>query len=248
VKCASTRTSSRVAFPGWSRLPRRSPIANGPRLARLLSPAGDRGGGGGVVSVANVCCRRRKSRSGRLLACIAAASLLAGAFPESSGVGAARLRGCPLSPRRASRPAPPGKLSIRPVGLCAGLGPRTRRQPPLGGRCFPWAGVTLIVLGADETALLGETNSRKSLEARPSGDRGPPARAWTFAEPTPRLYPISHAPSCSRCCSLARIVLGEPARHDRERYIAACRPACVASGGRNRVLCARACEFVAAAG
>ena len=39
---------------------------------------------------------------------------------------------------------------------------------------------------------------------------------------------------------------GEAARHDRERYIAACRPACVESGGEIEA-CAQACECVAAA-
>jgi len=38
---------------------------------------------------------------------------------------------------------------------------------------------------------------------------------------------------------------GEAARHDRERYIAACRPACVEGGGDIEA-CAKACECVAA--
>src|SRR3984885_1887142 len=78
-------------------------------------------------------------------------------------------------------------------------------------------------------------------------DWRPPGRALAFAGRHSLAIYLIHQPILFALLFVGAQLSGEPARHDRERYIAACRPACVESGGEIEA-CARACECVAAAG
>jgi uncharacterized membrane protein len=126
-----------------------------------------------------------------------------------------------------------------PALVWLGLGtedPSTLDWRPL----LPWASVTLIGLGLTRLAL------PRLLASRLAGWRpGAPVRVVAFAGRHSLAIYLVHQPILFGLLFAVSQFSGEAARHDRERYIAACRPACVEAGGEIEA-CARACECVAA--
>jgi uncharacterized membrane protein len=126
-----------------------------------------------------------------------------------------------------------------PALVWLGLGtvdPSTLDWRPL----LPWAGVTLIGLGLTRLAL------PRLLASRLAGWRpGAPGGIVAFAGRHSLAIYLVHQPILFALLFVGAQFSGAAARHDRERYIAACRPACVEGGGDIEA-CARACECVAA--
>jgi uncharacterized membrane protein len=189
-----------------------------------------------LVSVATLLAAPDEPIWFGILACIAAASLLAAPFLRAPAwaslvAGAVALAAPRLLASAAFNP---------PALVWLGLGtedPSTLDWRPL----LPWAGVTLIGLGLTRLAL-PQLLASKLARWRP----GPPGRALAFAGRHSLAIYLIHQPILFALLFVGAQLSGEPGRHDRERYIAACRPACVESGGEIEA-CARACECVAAA-
>ena len=170
-----------------------------------------------------------------ILHCIAAASLLAAPFLLAPAWAALAAGAVAL--------AAPHFLSAAafnaPALVWVGLGteePNTLDWRPL----LPWAGVTLIGLGL---ARLAPPRLLKSGFARERPRA--PTRALALAGRRSLAIYLVHQPILFGLLFAAAQLSGEAARHDRERYIAACRPACVETGGEIEA-CAKACECVAA--
>ena len=193
-------------------------------------------GAAALVSVATLLAAPDEPIWFGILACIAAASLLAAPFLRAPAWA-------PLVAGAVALAAPrvlAGAAFNPPALVWLGLGtedPSTLDWRPL----LPWAGVTLIGLGLTRLAL-PQLLASKLSRWRP----GPPGRALAFAGRHSLAIYLIHQPILFALLFVGAQLSGEPARHDRERYIAACRPACVESGGEIEA-CARACECVAAA-
>ena len=168
-----------------------------------------------------------------ILHCIAAASLLSAPF-LSAPFWAALLAGA------AAVAAPRIFVSAifnPPALLWIGLGteqPSTLDWRPL----LPWAGATLIGLGLARKVL-------PRLLASPSAAfRSRAGRALAFAGRHSLIIYLIHQPILFGLVFAIAQLTGVAAAQTRERYIAACRPACVEAGGEIEP-CKTACECVA---
>jgi uncharacterized membrane protein len=209
---------------------------DGPRWRAFFRRLAIVAGAAALVSVATLLAAPDEPIWFGILACIAAASLLAAPFLRAPAWA-------PLVAGAVALAAPrvlAGAAFNPPALVWLGLGtedPSTLDWRPL----LPWAGVTLIGLGLTRLAL-PQLLASKLARWRP----GPPGRALAFAGRYSLAIYLIHQPILFALLFVGAQLSGEPARHDRERYIAACRPACVESGGEIEA-CARACECVAAA-
>jgi uncharacterized membrane protein len=207
---------------------------DGPRWGAFLRRLAIVAGAAALVSVATMLMAPDETIWFGILHCIFAASLLAAPLLRAPAWVALVAGGVALAaPRVLASPAfnPPWLVWL-------GLGtvdPSTLDWRPL----LPWAGVTWIGLGLTRLALPRLLASRLARR-RP----GPPGRAVAFAGRHSLAIYLVHQPILFGLLFAGAQLSGEAARHDRERYIAACRPACVEGGGDIEA-CARACECVA---
>jgi uncharacterized membrane protein len=171
-----------------------------------------------------------------ILHCIAAASLLAAPF-LSAPFWAALLAGAAAI----AAPRIFASAIFNPAALLwLGLGteqPSTLDWRPL----LPWAGATLIGLGLTRQFL-------PRLRASPLADWRPsasPGRALAYAGRHSLIIYLIHQPILFGLIFAIAQLTGVAALQNRDRYIAACRPACVEAGGEIES-CKTACECVAA--
>jgi uncharacterized membrane protein len=209
---------------------------DGPRWGAFLWRLAIVAGAAALVSVATLLIAPDETIWFGILHCILAASLLAAPLLRAPAWVALVTGGLALAaPRVLASPAfnPPALVWL-------GLGtvdPSTLDWRPL----LPWAGVTLIGFGLARLAL------PRLLASKLAGWRpGPPSRAVAFAGRHSLAIYLVHQPILFGLLFVGAQLSGEAARHDRERYIAACRPACVEGGGDIEA-CAKACECVASA-
>jgi uncharacterized membrane protein len=206
----------------------------GPRWGAFLRRLAIVAGAAALVSVATLLMAPDETIWFGILHCIFAASLLAAPLLRAPAWVALVAGGVALAaPRLLASPAfnPPALVWL-------GLGtedPSTLDWRPL----LPWAGVTLIGLGLTRLALPRLLASRLA-RWRPRA----PGRVVAFAGRHSLAIYLVHQPILFGLLFVGAQLSGEAARHDRERYIAACRPACVEGGGDIEA-CARACECVA---
>jgi uncharacterized membrane protein len=208
---------------------------DGPRWGAFLSRLAIVGGAAALVSVATMLAAPDEAIWFGILHCIFAASLLAAPLLRAPVWVALVAGGVALAaPRILASPAfnPPALVWL-------GLGtvdPSTLDWRPL----LPWAGVTLIGLGLTRLAL------PRLLGSRLAGWRpDAPGRVVAFAGRHSLAVYLVHQPILFALLFAVTQLTGAAARHDRERYLAACRPACVEGGGDIEA-CAKACECVAA--
>ena len=208
----------------------------GPRwrafLIRLLKIAG----AAALVSLASYFAAPDEPIWFGILHCIAAASLVAAPL-LSAPPWAALLAG-------AAAIAAPRFLASAvfdpPALLWLGLGtepPFTLDWRPL----LPWAGATLIGLGLTQL-FLPRLVCGPLARWRP---RASPGRALAFAGRHSLIIYLVHQPILFGFIYAVTHLTGVAALKDRDRYIAACRPACVEAGGEIEA-CKAACECVAA--
>jgi len=105
---------------------------------------------------------------------------------------------------------------------------------------LPWAGVTLVGLGAARAAA-PHWPAWRWTRWRPVG---PPARALDFAGRHSLVIYLVHQPILFGLLWAMVSLTGLDARLARQNYLDACPPACVAHGGDAGV-CAKACACVA---
>jgi uncharacterized membrane protein len=209
---------------------------DGPRWPAFVRRLAIVAGAAALVSIATLLAAPDETIWFGILHCIAAASLLAAPFLRAPAWA-------PLVAGAVALAAPrvlAGAAFNPPALVWLGLGtedPTTLDWRPL----LPWAGVPLICLGLTRLAL-PQLLASKLARWRP----GPPGRALAFAGRHSLAIYLIHQPILFGLLFVGAHLSGEAARHDRERYIAACRPACVESGGEIEA-CAQACECVAAA-
>jgi uncharacterized membrane protein len=207
----------------------------GPRwrafLLRLLKIAG----AAALVSLASYLIAPDEPIWFGILHCIAAASLLAapllGAPPWAALIAGAAVVAAPrLFTSAIFNPA---------ALLWLGLGtaqPSTLDWRPL----LPWAGATLTGLGLTRLFL-------PQLFAWPLAlwrPRASPGRALAFAGRHSLIIYLIHQPILIGLIYAVTQLSGVAALQTRDRYIAACRPACVEAGGEIEA-CKTACECVA---
>jgi uncharacterized membrane protein len=207
----------------------------GPRWSAFFRRLAIVAGAAALVSVATVLAAPNEPILFGILHCIAAASLLAAPFLMAPAWA-------PLVAGLVALAAPRFLASAAfnpPALLWLGLGteePSTLDWRPL----FPWAGVTLIGLGLARLTLPWLLRSKLALW-RPRGL----GRIPGFAGRHSLAIYLIHQPILFALLYAAVQLTGVGTRQDRERYLAACRPACVEAGGEIEA-CAKACECVAA--
>lgn len=169
-----------------------------------------------------------------ILHCIAAASLI-GALFLSAPAWAALVAGAAA----VAAPLVYSSDLFNPAALLwLGLG--TREPAALDWRpLLPWAGVALVGLGFAKLVPPGSFGSPFALW-RP---RAAPGRALAFAGRHSLAVYLVHQPILFALLYAGTQWTGVAARREAERYLAACRPACVQTGGDSE-MCAKACACV----
>jgi len=209
--------------------------SGGPRWGAFLSRLAIVAGAAALVSVATTLAAPDEPIWFGILHCIFAASLLAAPLLIAPAWVALVAGVAALAAPRVLASA----TFNPPVLVWLGLGtvdPSTLDWRPL----LPWAGVTLIGLGLTRLGL-----PRLLASGLAAWRPGAPGRAVAFAGRHSLAIYLVHQPILFGLLFVGAQLSGQAARHDRERYIAACRPACVEGGGDIEA-CARACECVAA--
>ncbi|MGO4870029.1 MAG: heparan-alpha-glucosaminide N-acetyltransferase [Roseiarcus sp.] len=170
-----------------------------------------------------------------ILHCIAVASLVAAPF-----VGAPAWAALAAGVLALAAPLAIASVSFNaPALLWLGLGtalPLTLDWRPL----LPWAGMVLVGLAVARGSL-----SRLArwpwTHWRPAAI---PGRALGFAGRHSLAIYLVHQPILFALLLALANVSGVAERHERETYLAGCRPACVGAGGELAV-CAKACACIA---
>jgi uncharacterized membrane protein len=192
-------------------------------------------GAAALVSVATFLAAPDEAIWFGILHCIFAASLLAAPLLRAPAWVALVAGVAALAAPRVLASATFNPPALVWLGLGT-VDPSTLDWRPL----LPWAGVTLIGLGLTRLAL------RRLLASSLADWRpGAPGRVVAFAGRHSLAIYLVHQPILFALLFVGAQFSGAAARHDRERYIAACRPACVEGGGDIEA-CAKACECVAA--
>ncbi len=170
-----------------------------------------------------------------ILHCIAAASLIAALLVAAPAWAALTLGAVMLAAPLAYSSA----AFNAPALIWLGLGtsaPNTLDWRPL----LPWAGVTLLGLGAAQ-ALRPRLSGWRATAWGPAGW---PGRSLAFAGRHSLVIYLVHQPILFGLLWSFATATGLEERNAREAYLAACPPACVAHGGDAKI-CAKACACVA---
>ncbi len=188
-----------------------------------------------LVTVASLFIDRDEPIFFGILHCIAIASLVAAPF-----VGAPAWAALAAGALALAAPLVIASDSFNaPALIWLGLG--TAAPPTLDWRpLLPWAGVVLVGLALARLALPWIARS-PAARWRPAGIA---SRALSFAGRHSLAIYLVHQPILFAALFVLANLTGMAARHEREAYLAGCRPACVEAGGE-LAPCAKACACAA---